>query len=161
MVISKNNLKYLFFTLSLVATSLCFCQDKQDENQKISEKNIAFAEIGQPPFPDECQHLGFDQAERKQCLSDYISKFISENFRTDKFKNPTPGRYRISVQFTISKKGKIINVMARGPHVAMEKEAIRVIKKLPRMNPGRFEGEYVNVLYGIPINLVVPEKKKK
>jgi hypothetical protein len=43
----------------------------------------------------------------------------------------------------------------------MEEEAIRVIKKLPRMNPGMFEGEYVNVLYGLPINFVVPEKKKK
>jgi len=103
----------------------------------------------------------YDSEELKQCLASFISKHVSENFKSKNFFKYPPKRYRISVQFTIDTKGRTTNVLARAPHADMEKEAIRVVRNLPKINPGIVEGKPVNVLYGLPINFIVPEKDKK
>jgi periplasmic protein TonB len=57
------------------------------------------------------------------------------------------------VSFVISKTGEITNVKAANKtHPILEAEAIRIIKLLPRMTPGKQKGEPVNVAYTIPIN---------
>jgi len=74
-----------------------------------------------------------------------------------------PGLYRVSVQFKIDKKGKVTEVKARtnDSNAEIEEEAIRVVKKIPNMNPGVVDGKSIGVLYGLPINFKVPENKKK
>jgi protein TonB len=54
--------------------------------------------------------------------------------------------------FTIQKDGSIGNIRMRGPDKNLEKEAMRIIKKLPRMTPGKQRGRPVRVPFSIPIN---------
>ncbi|MBL4723919.1 MAG: energy transducer TonB, partial [Lutibacter sp.] len=48
-------------------------------------------------------------------------------------------------------KGNIVNIEARAPHKKLKEEAIRVVKLLPKMMPGRQRGKPVGVKYGLPI----------
>ena len=58
---------------------------------------------------------------------------------------------RVYVQFVIAKDGSITSVRMRGPDKNLEKEAQRIISKLPRMTPGKQRGRAVRVPFSIPI----------
>ena len=60
---------------------------------------------------------------------------------------------RVSVLFVIDKDGSITNVQVRGPKGGelLEKEAQRVIEKLPKFKPGMQRGKPVRVKYSQPI----------
>ena len=45
----------------------------------------------------------------------------------------------------------MVDVRARAPHPVLEKEAVKLIQKLPRMTPGKQRGKPVGVLYALPI----------
>ena len=47
--------------------------------------------------------------------------------------------------------GNIVDIQARAPHKKLKEEAIRVIKLLPKMEPGKQQGKPVKVRYSMPI----------
>lgn len=60
---------------------------------------------------------------------------------------------RVIVEFVVSKTGAIENVrVLRGPHPALNEEALRVVKKMPAWNPGRNNGQPVKVTYVLPVS---------
>lgn len=59
---------------------------------------------------------------------------------------------RVVVQFDISKTGSIENVkVVRGRHPALDKEATRLVKAMPKWQPGRNNGQPVKVTYTLPV----------
>ena len=58
---------------------------------------------------------------------------------------------RVYVQFIIGKDGSITGIRTRGPDKNLEKEANRIIAKLPTMIPGKQRGRPVRVPFSIPI----------
>ena len=63
----------------------------------------------------------------------------------------TAHRVAVFVSFIIAKDGRITDIKMRGPDKNLEKEAARIINKLPRMTPGRQRGRPVRVPFSIPI----------
>ncbi len=63
------------------------------------------------------------------------------------------GNQRINVYFEIDKQGNISNIKARSKHKALAKEAKRVAKFLPKMQPAQKKGEKVTMSYILPITL--------
>lgn len=60
---------------------------------------------------------------------------------------------KVIVQFDVAKDGSIVNVkVARGRHPALDKEAVRLVKAMPRWNPGRNNGQPVKVTYTLPVS---------
>ena len=53
--------------------------------------------------------------------------------------------------FKIDKFGNVVDVRARAPHTKLEEEAVKVVRSLPHMTPGKQRGVPVGVLYGLPI----------
>lgn len=103
-----------------------------------------------PVFPG-CEGLK-SNAERKACMQEKMNAHISKNFDTslgDKF--GLKGMNKVDVQFTIDEYGEIIDLQTRAPHPALEKEAIRVMEKLPSMEPGKQRDRKVRVIYSQPI----------
>ena len=89
-------------------------------------------------------------------MSDKINKFLKKKFDKGLAKHlGLQGLQNIYVIFKINTEGKIIDVSARGPHPKLEQEAIRVIKKLPKMKPGYINEKPVDVRYRIPIKFNV------
>lgn len=59
---------------------------------------------------------------------------------------------KVTVNFTVGTDGSITNVKAvRGPHPALNREAERVVKAMPKWVPGRNNGHPVKVSYNLPI----------
>ncbi|MFD1294896.1 energy transducer TonB [Lutibacter holmesii] len=91
--------------------------------------------------------------EKKACFISQISKFVGANFDGGLASELglDPGVKRISVLFKIDKVGNIVDVQARAPHKKLQKEAIRVVALLPKMEPGKQRGNPVTVKYALPI----------
>ncbi|MFD0860987.1 energy transducer TonB [Sungkyunkwania multivorans] len=103
-----------------------------------------------PIYPG-CEGLDNNQ-DRRQCLSDKLGKLIRRKFNTSIASDyGLSGTQRIFTQFTIDKKGAIIDIKVRAPHPVLEKEALRVIGKVPTMIPGKQRDNYVSVSYSVPI----------
>jgi protein TonB len=122
--------------------------------EEVVEEEIAdvpFAVIENVPIYPGCENKKGNNAKKK-CMSEKVSSFINKKFNTDLAGDlGLDGRQRISVQFKIDKSGRVIDVRARAPHPRLEKEAIRVVKALPDMTPGKQRGKPVGVLYSLPI----------
>lgn len=111
---------------------------------------VPFAVIENVPIFPGCEKG--NNAAKKKCMSDKISKFVNRKFNTDLASDlGLSGRQRINVIFKIDRTGNITGVRARAPHPGLEKEATRVIKLLPKMQPGKQRGKAVTVPYSLPI----------
>jgi len=124
------------------------------EEEEVPEKDIPFAIIEEAPVFPGCTGT---KAQKRQCLQDKIKDHVNKKFRTNIAQDIglSAGKKKVYVRFTIDKNGNIINVRARGPHARLEKEAIRVVKLLPKMKPGLQRTRPVRVSYTLPITLVV------
>jgi len=115
------------------------------------EVDVPFSVIENVPVFPGCERKK-NNADRKKCMSDKITKFVNKKFNTDLAADlGLTGRQKILVMFKIDKRGDIVGVRARAPHPALKKEAERVIKSLPKFKPGMQRGKAVNVPYSLPI----------
>ncbi len=123
------------------------------EDEEMDE-DVPFAIIEEVPIYPGCKGTN---AQKKKCLQDKIQKLVSKNFNTGLANDLglSPGRKKVYVQFKIDKKGNIVDIRARGPHKRLEKEAVRVVGKIPKMTPGKQRNRPVGVKYTLPITLVV------
>jgi len=59
---------------------------------------------------------------------------------------------RVTVTFVVEKDGSITNIsISRSADPALDKEAIRLIKSMPKWNPGMHDGQNVRVEYNVPV----------
>ena len=116
--------------------------------------DVPFASIENVPVYPGCKG---SNEEKKKCMVDKITKHVNRKYNTGLAGDLglSPGKKRVYVQFKISKTGDIVDVRARGPHARLEKEAIRVVELLPKMEPGKQRGRPVGVKYTLPITLLV------
>jgi len=120
-----------------------------EEEEEVIE-DVPFAIIEDVPIFPGCKG---NKAKLKQCFQDKIQKHISRRFNADLASDLglSPGVKRIIVMFKIDRTGNIVDVMARAPHKRLQEEAIRVVKTLPKIVPGKQRGRPVGVKYSLPI----------
>ena len=116
--------------------------------------DVPFAIIENVPVYPGCKG---SNEQKKKCMVEKITKHVNRKYNTGLAGDLglSPGKKRVYVQFKISKTGEIVDVRARGPHARLEKEAIRVVELLPKMEPGKQRGRPVGVKYTLPITLLV------
>jgi len=113
--------------------------------------DVPFAVIENVPIYPGCENENGNNA-KKRCMSEKVQKFVQKKFDTELANDlGLDGKQRIFVQFKIDKSGNIVDVRARAPHPRLEREAVDVVKSLPRMTPGKQRGKAVGVLYSLPI----------
>jgi protein TonB len=124
-------------------------EDIEEAEEEIAD--VPFAVIENVPIYPGCEKKR-SNAEKKKCMSEKVQKFVQKKFNTELAGDlGLEGRQRIAVQFKIDKNGDVVNVRARAPHPKLEQEAVKVVKALPKMVPGRQRGTAVGVLYSLPI----------
>jgi len=113
-------------------------------------EDVPFAIIEDVPVYPGCRG---NKAELRKCLQDKISKHVEKKFNSNLASELglSPGIKKIFIIFKIDKYGNIVNVKARAPHKRLQLEAIRVIKLLPKMTPGKQRKVPVGVKYSLPI----------
>ena len=113
------------------------------------EEDVPFAVIEDVPIFPGCE--GVKKSERRDCFQEQMNKHIHKNFRYPEIAQEMGIQGRVYVSFIISKDGSITNISMRGPDKNLEKEAHRIISKLPLMTPGKQRGRPVRVPFSIPI----------
>ena len=67
---------------------------------------------------------------------------------------------RVMIQFVVNKDGSIREIKAlRSPDPLLSKEAIRVVKAMPKWKPAKVKGETVRSHFRLPINFKLPAKQ--
>ena len=146
-------MKKLILLLFIPLVSFCQINEQSKlnlENKK--EKIVKFSEVESAPFYIDWCTSNLAEDKIKECTDSGIKLFAKQNFNT-RLANELKlsGYQRITSAFTINKNGDIVNIRVRAPHPQLEDEAIRVINLLPKMEPGRQNGEAVSVSYLLPI----------
>ena len=88
-----------------------------------------------------------------------LMRYLQENIKypPEAAKNDIEGR--VIVQFIIDKTGEVGDVKVVRPiSEELDAEAVRVVKTLPKFEPGRQDGEAVSVWYTLPINFKLQGK---
>lgn len=79
-------------------------------------------------------------------------KWLSENIVYPSAASEEGVQGRVVVEFVVGKDGSITNVRVLRPrHPALDKEAVRVVKAMPKWIPGRNNGQPVKVTYTLPV----------
>ena len=111
--------------------------------------DVPFAIIEDVPLFPGCERV--PKSQRRDCFQEKIQQHIVRNFRYPEIAQEMGIQGRVFVQFTIGKDGSISGIRTRGPDKNLEKEADRIISKLPRMTPGKQRGRPVRVPFSVPI----------
>ena len=115
------------------------------------DEEVPFAVIEDVPVFPGCE--GVAKNKRLDCFMEQMAKHIKKNQQYPERAMEDGIQGRVAVLFVIDKDGSITNVQARGPKGGelLEKEALRVISKLPKFKPGMQRGKPVKVKYSQPI----------
>ena len=115
------------------------------------DEEVPFAVIEDVPVFPGCE--GVAKNKRLECFMEQMAKHIKKNQQYPERAMEDGIQGRVSVLFVIDKDGGISNVQVRGPKGGelLEKEAKRVIEKLPKFKPGMQRGKPVKVKYSQPI----------
>jgi len=117
--------------------------------EEYDDVDVPFAVIEDVPIFPGCEKVS--KSERRNCFQEKMNKHIRKNFRYPEIAQEMGIQGRVYVNFIIAKDGQITNIRMRGPDKNLEKEAQRIIAKLPNMIPGKQRGRPVRVPFSIPI----------
>lgn len=125
------------------------------ETEPVDAPIVDFISIESVPIYPGCENKKTNP-ERRQCMSDKLSKFIQTKFDPNLAADlGLTGIQKIQTQFTIDKTGRIIDIKTRALHSKLEQEAKRVINSIPEMKPGKQRDKPVGVRYTLPIKFQV------
>jgi protein TonB len=82
-----------------------------------------------------------------------LQKYIAKSIKYPEIAKENNIQGRVYVNFVVNDKGEVEKVkVVRGVDPSLDKEAIRVIKSLPKWKPGKQRGKAVKVSMSLPIN---------
>jgi protein TonB len=108
-----------------------------DDEEEVQEMEIFTVVEDAPGFP------GGDEAR---------IKYLQNNIKYPQMARESGIQGTVYVTFVVERDGKVTNVqILRGIGGGCDEEAIRVIKNMPRWNPGKQRGKPVRVQFNMPI----------
>jgi protein TonB len=113
------------------------------------EVDVPFAIIEDVPLFPGCEKVSKDK--RKECFQEKIQAHIKRNFSYPDAAIDAGHQGRVFVSFVIEKDGRVTIANMRAPYPTLEKEARRIMNKLPQMTPGKQRGKPVRMTMSIPI----------
>lgn len=114
---------------------------------KQNTATVSFAEIDEVPVFPGCE----DAADARQCFIQSITRHVRKNFNYPEIARERGIQGKVNLLFFIMEDGTVGEIKYRGADEILEKEAVRIIEKLPVMQPGREDGQAVRMPFSIPI----------
>lgn len=85
-----------------------------------------------------------------------LYKFLGKNVKYPAMETDAGIQGRVFVEFVVSNDGSITDVvLKRGVSGGLDKEAVRVVKTMPKWSPGKMNGKPVKVRYILPVNFIL------
>ena len=148
-----------FGILALVLLSLSLSctacgQEAISDNDTLSQTSVKQQEEGQSDIfilvEQQPQFPGGEAA---------LDKFIKENLNLFPAGVESDIIGRVTLSFIIEEDGSISDIKCmRSPHDDLTKEAIRVVKLMPKWLPGKQNGKAVRAKYVLPVNFHLPSQ---
>ena len=91
------------------------------------------------------------KSQRIECFQNRMTKHIRKHFYYPKYAFNRGIEGRVFVTFIIEKDGSISEIKTRGADKSLEKAALKIIKKLPKLIPAKYKGKPVREPVSIPI----------
>lgn len=133
----------------------------EDITKKMSAEELKkaskFSSVDKIPLFNSCKKA--KKGEQVDCFNEQMINHISKHFRypSDAIKESIQGE--VWVRFVIDKNGEVKNIKTLGPKNGeiLNREAIRVVSKLPQFIPAKKDGGRTSVKYGFPIAFALEE----
>ena len=113
------------------------------------ENDVQFFAIEQKPMFEQCK--GLPKEEQEKCFKKSLDAFVNKNLVYPDAAIQMGSQGRVVVQFRIKKDGSVEVINTQGKDKLLEKEARRVIEKLPKLIPGKQRDRPVAVIFSYPI----------
>lgn len=111
-----------------------------------------------PEFPG-CEETS-DKQERSKCSQEKMIDFIYNNLEYPKIAGDNGVEGMVVIQFVVQKDGVLDNIkIVRDIGAGCGAEAERIVRKMPKWNPGKQRGRPVNVQFNLPVRFKMPDKK--
>ena len=122
-----------------------------------TEQEVVIAAPVEAPVEEEEEELVFVVVESMPEFpggQQALFKYLSENVKYPVIAQENGIQGRVICQFVVNKDGSIVDVevVRSGGDPSLDKEAIRVIKSMPKWKPGKQRGKAVRVKYTVPVN---------
>lgn len=133
--------------------SVNFDQGTDDLNIVREHKNEVIVEEKAPVVEETKVFTSVEQMPQFPGGEGELLKWISTHIKYPAIAMENNVQGKVVVQFVVTRDGSIGEVkIARGKDPDLDKEAMRVVKTLPKFIPGKMNGQAVNVWYTLPIN---------
>ena len=133
--------------------SVNFDQGTDDLNIVREHKNEVIVEEKAPVVEETKVFTSVEQMPQFPGGEAELLKWISNHIKYPAIAMENNVQGKVVVQFVVTRDGSIGEVkIARGKDPDLDKEAMRVVKTLPKFIPGKMNGQAVNVWYTLPIN---------
>ena len=136
---------------------VCLGGIKLDDSVKAVKKGEVDIPKMLNPDPDEVYDV-VDQMPSYPGGYGKMLTYLKENVKYPKEAAKRKIQGRVIVDFVVNKDGSITDVNVVKPvHYLLDEEAVRVVKTMPKWNPGILDGKPVRVKYSLPITFRIPE----
>lgn len=117
-----------------------------------SDEIFNFAIVDHKPVFPGCESFPTEEL-RFVCFNKKIKNHITQYFEYPELARQMGIQGKVYVNFVIEKNGRVSSVkIARGVDKLIDDEAIRIIRKLPKLSPAKMNGKPVRMQYTVPIN---------
>ena len=128
----------------------------KDRTMEAVRTEIAVAAPPPPPAPKpEVSNKVFDVVEEQPHFpggNGALQSFLSSNVKYPVVAQENGVQGRVIVQFVVERDGSISDVkVVRSVDPSLDKEAMRVVKSMPRWSPGKQNGTTVRVRFTVPV----------
>lgn len=115
-------------------------------------EDVPMMRVSDYPHYPECGAIKGE--ERKRCTEKMFRDYINNNYVVPDIAREMGYSGVVYVKFVVSREGKITNVeILKSVNELLDKEAIRVVKSMPPLIPGKNFDRPVSVIFIQPINI--------
>lgn len=126
-------------------------QSSEENNQAVEIKYVAPVVEEEEPEEAEIFMVVEEMPEFPGGMAECL-KFLGKNIKYPTIAQENGVQGRVIVQFVVNQDGSIVDpVVVRSVDPYLDKEALRVIKTMPKWKPGKQRGKAVRVKYTVPV----------
>jgi protein TonB len=125
-------------------------QSSEENNQAVEIKYVP-VEVAEEKNMDIAYEVVEEMPEFPGGMAECL-KFIGKNIKYPTIAQENGVQGRVIIQFVVNQDGSIVDpVVMRSVDPYLDKEALRVIKMMPKWKPGKQRGKAVRVKYTVPV----------
>ena len=152
LVSEENQLKDQSALDEKVAVGVKDQEGTQDRTDVAIRNDIAVNTNETEVKPEPPQKV-FDVVEQQPAFPGDLNGYLSSNIKYPVVAQENGVQGRVVVQFVVERDGSITDVrVVRSVDPSLDKEAVRLVKSMPKWIPGKQNGQAVRVRFTLPVN---------